>query len=137
MKIPTAHQYARLAAKAAEEKLGENIVAIDVRGHSSVTDCFMFISGTSFVHVGALEDSVRKKLKEGGANLIRTDGKKGHLWRVLDYGFLLIHIMEKQTREFYAIERLWNLGKKIPLARLKSRSPKTKKKSTKRKKAKK
>jgi ribosome-associated protein len=104
---------ARLAAKIADDKLGSDITVIDVRGNSAVTDCFVFVGATSHLHVRSLEDGIRQGLKESGAQLIRTDGMRGHLWRVLDYGNVLVHIMDKKTREFYAVERLWDQGKKV------------------------
>lgn len=105
----------RAAAKAAEDRKGEDIVAFDVRGQSSITDSFLFISGTSHIHIRALEDAVREELKKVGAILSRTDGQRGHLWRALDYGNFIIHIMDKKTREFYAMERLWERAKPIAL----------------------
>ncbi len=105
----------RAAAKAADDRKGEDIVAFDVRGQSSITDSFLFISGTSHIHIRALEDAVREELKKNGAVLSRTDGQRGHLWRALDYGDFIIHIMDKKTREFYAMERLWEQAKRISL----------------------
>jgi ribosome-associated protein len=106
-------QLARLAAKAADQKLGRDILLLDVRSQSSVTDCFVFVSGTSHVHVRALEDAIREAMRESGANLLRTDGQRGNVWRVLDYGSILIHIMDNKTREYYSVERLWDQAKKI------------------------
>ena len=108
--FPAANQ-ALAAARIASEKLGEKIVIIDVRAVSSLTDCFLFVSGTSHLHIRALEDAIREGLKETGASLKRTDGQRGHLWRVLDYGSLIIHLMDQKTRDFYAIERLWSEGR--------------------------
>ena len=112
-------KYVRLAAQAASDKIGQDILALDVRGLTAVTDIFLFVGATSHVHVRALEDAVREKLRDGGANLLRTDGRRGQLWRVLDYGSLIVHIMEQKTREFYAVERLWNEAKKVNVARQK------------------
>lgn len=105
----------RIAAKAAEDKKGEDIIAFDVRGQSSIADSFLFISGSSHIHIRALEDAVREELKKTGATLNRTDGQRGHLWRALDYGSFIIHIMDQKTREFYAMERLWERAKSINL----------------------
>ncbi len=106
-------QIARTAALTADDKLGKDILILDVRGQSSTTDCFVFVGATSHLHVRSLEDSIRESLKKEGVQLIRTDGQRGHLWRVLDYGTVLIHIMDQKTRDFYAVERLWDSAKKI------------------------
>jgi ribosome-associated protein len=124
---------ARLAAKIADDKLGSDITVIDVRGNSAVTDCFVFVGATSHLHVRSLEDSIRQGLKEAGAQLVRTDGMRGHLWRVLDYGNVLVHIMDKKTREFYAVERLWDQGKKVPFETTPAPEPKKRKAAPKKK----
>ncbi len=113
-----------MAAQVADDKLGKDITILDVRGQSSATDCFVFVGATSHLHVRSLEDGIREALKTGGVQLIRTDGQRGHLWRVLDYGTVLIHIMDQKTREFYGVERLWDQAKKV--AFLKETKPKKK-----------
>ena len=130
MKKTNTLKYARLAAQAADEKLGEDIVALDVRGQSSVTDTFVFVSGTSHIHVRALEDAVRESLAEAGAELRRTDGQRGHHWRALDYGSLIVHIMDTATREFYSIERLWDEAKRISLSGAAPAAPRPRKKKS-------
>jgi ribosome-associated protein len=111
-----AFKQARMAALAASERLGQDMLALDVREQTSLADCFLFVGANSHVHVRALEDGIREKMREEGTPLLRTDGQRGHLWRVLDFGGLIVHIMEKKTREFYAVERLWNEATKIALA---------------------
>ena len=105
----------RIAAQVAEEKKGEDIVAFDMRGQSSLADCYLLINGSSHIHIRAIEDAIRESLKSAGATLTRTDGQRGHLWRALDYGDFFIHLMDKKTREFYAMERLWERAKPIAL----------------------
>jgi ribosome-associated protein len=107
---------AKIAASAASDKLGVDIVALDVKPLTSLAEVFLFVGATSHVHVRALEDAIREKMaQDTDINLIRTDGQRGHLWRVLDFGSLLVHIMEQKTREFYAVERLWNAAKRVPV----------------------
>ena len=106
---------AQAAAVAAEEKKGIDLLALDVRKVSSITDCFLFVGASSHVHVRSLEDAIRSKLQVRGAHLKQVDGKRGNHWRVLDFGNLIIHIMNQNIRDFYSLERLWREGKKIPL----------------------
>lgn len=137
---PASLKFARAAAEAADDKQGIDIVALDVRDATSVAEVFMFIGGNSHVHVGAIEDAIREKMKESGIDLKRTDGIRGQGWRVLDYGLMLVHIMDPATREFYSLERLWQQGKKISLKMPakspagKKRAPRKKKKTKKKKK---
>lgn len=116
--------FARVAARAADEKLGEDILAIDVRRDSSLADCYLLVSGSGHLHIRALEDAVRESLREAGADLRRTDGQRGHLWRALDYGTLIVHIMDQKTRQFYAMEKLWERGKKIDWGEKEAPAPK-------------
>jgi len=116
----------RLAAVAADDKMGEKIVALDVSKESTLSDYFVFITGTSHVHIRALEDAIREALRHSGGSLTRTDGQRGHLWRVLDYGGLIVHIMDAKTREFYSIEKLWERGRPVqwsPTAPAKAAKP--------------
>lgn len=125
----------RVAAKAAEDKKGENIVALDVRGQSSLTDGFLFVSGTSHIHIRAIEDAIREALKGTGALLARTDGQRGHLWRALDYGSFIIHVMDKKTRDFYSMERLWERARPIMITTSPVKQPKPEGQQKKRRKA--
>jgi ribosome-associated protein len=132
MKKLTSLNYAQEVARVASQKLGQDIQAYDVRKLTTLTDYFVFIGATSHLHVRALEDEIRKCLSEAGAQLIRTDGQRGHLWRVLDYGSLFVHIMEQKTREFYGLERLWEQGKPLHLEgeeKMEKPTPKKKSKS--------
>lgn len=103
----------KLAAKVADDKLGQEIVALDVSRESTLADYFLFVTGTSHVHIRALEDEIRDSLRQAGASLTRTDGQRGHLWRALDYGSVIIHLMDKKTRDFYAMEKLWERGRPV------------------------
>jgi ribosome-associated protein len=110
----TTFESAKIAAKAASDKLGLDIIALDVRPLTTLAEIFLFVGATSHVHVRALEDAIREDVGDKtDLSLLRTDGQRGHLWRVLDFGSLLVHIMEQKTREFYAVERLWNAAKHI------------------------
>jgi len=120
----------KLAAQAASDKLGQDMIALDVRHQTSVTDIFLFVGANSHTHVRALEDEIRTRLKENGANLIRTDGQRGQQWRVLDYGSLIVHIMDQKTREFYAVERLWNQAKQIDVTGKEPPKPRKKPRSS-------
>ena len=122
------------AVQAAEDKQGIDIKVLDVGGISNVADYFLFVGGNSHIHVKTLEDTIRTELTKTDAEIVRADGQRGHLWRVLDYGSFIIHVMEQQTRESYGIERLWSEGKNVPLKPQPVKKA-TKKKATKKKKA--
>ncbi|MCG3204791.1 MAG: Ribosomal silencing factor RsfS [Elusimicrobia bacterium] len=127
MSAPSIFKDIRLAAQVADEKLGENILAMDVRKESSLVDCYLLVTGSTHIHIRAIEDAIREALRLAGAILKRTDGQRGHLWRVLDYGSMIIHIMDQKTRDFYAMEKLWERGRVIDWRDDKNKAPEIKK----------
>lgn len=125
------------AARAADDKKGEDIRLLHTRPISSVADYMLIVSVTSPNHMKAVEEEVRMALKSGGEHAIHRDGRKSDVWRVLDYGGLLVHIMHPKAREFYALDKLFHDAKVVRwiLAKPKAKpKTKTKKKPASRKK---
>lgn len=83
------------------------MVAIEVRGRSSVTDYYIVATGTSSPHLKALYNGVDAALKREGSGSYRKSGDPESGWVVLDYLDVIVHILTKATREYYAIETLW------------------------------
>ncbi len=100
-------QLATLAAKALDGKKANDIKVLKVRDLTVLADYFVIGSGTSNTHVGALADEVEFKLGEAGVKPSRVEGAKGRSWVLLDYGAVVVHVFYPETREFYALERLW------------------------------
>ncbi|KXU34271.1 ribosome silencing factor RsfS [Ventosimonas gracilis] len=100
-------QMLQLAQNALEDLKAQNIVSIDVRDKTSVTDYMLIASGTSSRQVKALAEHVLEKFKEQGVRPLGSEGLDGGEWALLDMGDLLVHVMQAQTREFYDLERLW------------------------------
>lgn len=100
-------ELAKLAAKALDSKKGLDIKLLKVRDITVLADYFLLSSGTSNTHVGALADEVDYKLGEAGVQPSRVEGAKGKSWILLDYGAVVVHVFYPETREFYALERLW------------------------------
>jgi ribosome-associated protein len=109
-----------IAANAALDKLGENLVALDVSGHLALTDVFLLVSGRSERQVAAIADSIEEKMLESGHKLLRREGKTLARWILLDFGDLIAHVMHEEDRMFYSIERLWN---DCPVIKLPSSEP--------------
>ena len=101
-------QIARKAREALENKHGENIQVFDVRETSAITDFTVVCAGSSPPHLKALFGSVQRALKEHGVPCYRKSGAPDSGWLVLDYVDAVIHIMDRQSRDFYAIEDLWS-----------------------------
>ncbi|KAB1502385.1 ribosome silencing factor [Corynebacterium sp. 320] len=98
---------AGIAARAASDKLAEDILVIDVSQRLAITDCFVVASGDNERQVNAIVDEVEDQLSDEGFKPTRREGRgEGH-WVLLDYGSIVVHVQRKQEREFYALDRLW------------------------------
>jgi ribosome-associated protein len=98
---------AKIAAKAADDKLATDIVAIDVSDQLVVTDLFVICSAGNERQVGAIVDAIEEELLKSGAKPLRREGLHEHHWVLLDYGDIVVHVFHKEDRIHYAIERLW------------------------------
>src|SRR5262245_18992818 len=99
---------ALLCRELADNKKAEDLVVLDVRKLSSVTDFFVIASGTSQSHVRAIVDDVRERLRDDHDLRPRgVDGSALGGWVVLDYFDVLVHIMRADVRERYDLEILW------------------------------
>ena len=105
---------ALLCRKLADDKKAENIVVLDVRKLSSVTDYFVIASGSSQPHLRAIVESITSSLRDDeGLRPARTDGATAGTWVVLDYFDVIIHVMHTEARERYDLEGLWNDAKTV------------------------
>ena len=96
------------AAKAIDEKKGLDVVLLDVSELLVVTDVFVIASGTSNRHVRTLAEDAEGKLKEDlGRQPLRREGKDHSRWVLLDYGDMVVHVFDQETRDYYQLERLW------------------------------
>ena len=103
-------QLSELVVDALEEVKGQDIVRLDVRHLTTVTDYMVVASGTSNRHVKALAEAVAEKSKAAGHRPIGIEGEEGSEWVLLDLGDTLVHVMLPRVREFYNLEKLWSLS---------------------------
>lgn len=102
-------------AQAIFDKKGMNILGLDVRGHSSMTDAYILAEGTVNRHVMAIARAIIEDLKERDVFPLRIEGMKEGSWVVIDYGDVIVHLLDPDTREKYQLEKIWREGKVIPL----------------------
>jgi ribosome-associated protein len=99
---------AMLCRELADNRKAENVVVLDVRKLSSVTDYFVVASGTSEPHLRAITDEITDKLRADHDLRPRAvDGTLQTAWIVLDYFDVIVHVMRTDTRERYNLEGLW------------------------------
>ncbi len=103
-------------AKAIYDKKGSNIMALDLKGISTITDYLVIGEGNVDRHVIAIGMAVISKLKEQGYRPVAVEGMDNGDWVVIDCGPMLIHLFMPDVRERFGIEKLWGDGKLIDLS---------------------
>jgi ribosome-associated protein len=102
----------------ADNRKAENIVVLDVRKLSSVTDFFVICSGTSEPHLRAITDEITETLREDdGVRPRAIDGQMPTSWQVLDYSDVIVHVMKPDVRSRYDLEALWGDAPRLRTAR--------------------
>ena len=86
----------------------EDVRIIDLRGKTEVADFFVIASGRSMTHTRSLIDKVEEELEKDGVSPIREEGVKEGRWAVIDYGDVIVHVFNDETRLFYHLEALWD-----------------------------
>lgn len=103
---PASLSKALRAAQIAESKRAEDVVVLDLRDHTLVTDYFVICTGTSRVQIRAICDAVEEGLGDATPRPMR-EGDESAQWVLLDYGDVVIHVFGPEARAFYRLERLW------------------------------
>jgi ribosome-associated protein len=105
---------ARLAARTAEDNRGSDIVMLDMRELSSMFDFFVIASGASRRQLHAMSEEIDRVMEEAGDRRLGIEGYQESHWILLDYGDVVVHLFEPETRAYYALEQLWGRAKRIP-----------------------
>ena len=97
-----------------DEKQAENIKILKVEKQTSLCSYFVICDGRASTHVLSLADNVEERLTSVGEKPLHTEGMKEGSWAVLDYASVIVHIFDRQSREFYNLEKLWRDAENIP-----------------------
>ena len=128
------------SARLIDDKKGEEIKVYDLNGLSSLCDYVVIATATSAPHLEAIEEEVSTKLKEFSLYKTNRDGTQSTNWRVSDYGGFMLHLMTEETRNFYALDKLFSFAKELnwqekadkkPVKKAKTIAKKTTKKAVK------
>lgn len=113
--IGTALERAMIAAQTADDNRGRDIVILDMRKLTPEFDFFVIASGTSRRQLHAMSEEIDDALEKGQGDQRRgIEGYRESLWIVLDYGDIIIHLFEPETRNYFALEQLWGEAERIP-----------------------
>lgn len=113
----TSQKLACIIAGILDDKLGKNISILNISHVSSLADYFVIVTGDSTPHVRALMETVKERTKkELNRPALRAENDVKNRWNLLDFGDVVVHILHKDERETYAIEKFWNNAYSIPEA---------------------
>lgn len=104
----------RIAADALNDKKALNLSVLMVEDLTTLTEYFVMATATSSTHVRALADEAEFKLSQAGVTVHHIEGKSTG-WILLDYGSVIIHVFNKESREFYNLDKMWNDATEINL----------------------
>ena len=108
------YELAKACCKVLSDKKAQDIVIMDIEEQTTVCSYFVIASGRSSTQVKALCDNVEEELKKKYDRApVRTEGVREGRWGVLDYGDVVVHVFNEESRLFYYLERLWDSGKNI------------------------
>lgn len=102
-------ELSELVIQILDDMKARDIVKLDVRQLTSVTDYMVVASGTSSRHVKAIADEVIEKCKAEGQRPVGVEGQQGSEWILIDLQDALVHVMLPKVRDFYNLEKLWSL----------------------------
>lgn len=90
-----------------DNKKGNDVKVIKVGDKTVIADYFVLATGNTSTHVRALADEVEFKIGEMGVEPTRHEGRQGNSWRVLDYSIVIVHVFDREARDFYKLDKLY------------------------------
>jgi ribosome-associated protein len=107
---------AQRCAGAADSKKAFDILVLDLRKLTTICDYFVICSGSNATQVGAIAEGIGQDLAKAGIHPSHVEGASGSTWVLMDYGDVVVHIFEEQTRAYYSLEKLWGEAPQVALA---------------------
>lgn len=104
--MPDAGPLVRTILDSLDDAKAEDVVAIDLRGKTSLADIMVVASGRSSTHVGAIADRLLRQCKNAGT-ATRVEGLGNCDWVLVDAGDAIVHIFRPEVRQFYNLEKMW------------------------------
>jgi ribosome-associated protein len=104
---------------AIEDLKGQSLKTLDVRGLTTITDYMVIVSGTSGRHVKSIANNVIDRAAGIGVKPLGIEGTEQGEWILIDLGDVVVHVMQPAVRDFYQLERLWEMGEQAADTRMK------------------
>jgi ribosome-associated protein len=109
-------QLAFAAARTAEDNRGGDVVVLDMRSMTTEFDYFVLVTGNSRRQLHAISEEIDRVLEtELGDHRMGIEGYNESRWILLDYGTVIVHMFDAETRSYYALEDLWGQAARVPL----------------------
>ena len=109
-------EIACLCAEGADAKKGFDIKVLDLRSMTTIADYFVICSASNTTQAGAIADGIGETLARIGLHPSHIEGESGATWILMDYGDVVVHIFEEQTRVYYSLDKLWSEAPRVPLS---------------------
>lgn len=109
-------EVAQLCAGAADSKKAFEILILNLGTLTSICDYFVICSGSNVTQVGAIVEGIDRDLAMAGVHPSHVEGAAGAHWVLMDYGDVVVHVFEEQTRAYYSLEKLWGEAPRVALA---------------------
>ncbi|MBI4687956.1 MAG: ribosome silencing factor [Nitrospirae bacterium] len=97
------------------DKKAKDIVILEMKSLTSFADYFVICSGENPVHIKALSEEIEERLSKNKVRPMGVEGLGAARWVLMDYGDIIVHIFDEDTRDFYQLEKLWLDAPKIPI----------------------
>lgn len=109
----TALEHAFLCARVGEDHKAKNVLVLDMRGITPIYDFFVLMTGTSRRHIHTLAEEIDAAMRAEGEERLKIEGYQSSRWVVQDYGDIIVHVFDPESREYYALEDLWADAKRL------------------------
>ena len=109
-------EIAKVAAMAADSKKATDILLLDLSDQTDVCDYFLICTGANGRMVDSIVDEIREKVRANcDVRPLATEGREGLRWVLVDYGSVVVHVFQPETRDYYRLERLWGDSPRVRL----------------------
>ncbi|MCL2753645.1 MAG: ribosome silencing factor [Defluviitaleaceae bacterium] len=103
----------KVAYTAVDDKMGEDVVVLDISAVSIISDYFIIASANNSNQLKAIAENVEQKLAPLGITTRHVEGVQSARWILMDFGYIIVHLFCKEDREFYRLEKLWGDARHI------------------------